>query len=103
MPMKSIRSRSPNRDVRLGAILTFCAVLASSPLQGSGLDGETIQGYLSIPWAPGSGNYFTQDASGYPTSSLPIYAVVGPGIEFGYYPAQVSTFTWQVTADVIRL
>lgn len=47
-----------------------------------------------------AGNYFTQDANGYPTSSLPIYAVVGSGIELGYYPQQTSTYTWWVTADV---
>ncbi len=53
-----------------------------------------------MPWAPSSGNFFTQNASGYATSSVPISAVVGPGIELGYYPAQTSTYTWQVTADV---
>ena len=98
--MKTIQFPYPNRAVLLSGILIACGLLSPRLLQASGLDGDTIQGYLSIPWSPGSGNYFTQDASGYPTSSLPIYAVVGSGIEFDYHPAQVSTFTWQVTADV---
>jgi len=98
--MKAFHLRSCFRPVVLRTILAACFILSSRTLWGSGLSGDTIQGNLILPWSPSSGNYFTQNASGSPTSSVPISAVVGPGIELGYYPAQTSTYTWSLTADV---
>jgi hypothetical protein len=98
--MKAFHLRSCIRPAALRTVLVTCFVLSSRTLWGFGLSGDTIQGNLISPWAPSSGNYFTQNASGYPTSSVPISAVVGQGIELGYYPAQTSTYTWRLTADV---
>jgi hypothetical protein len=98
--MKIFHLHSCISPVVLRTVLISGFILSSSTMWGSGLSGDTIQGNLILPWAPSAGNYFTQNASGSPTSSVPISAVVGPGIELGYYPAQTSTFTWRLTADV---
>ncbi len=67
---------------------------------GFGLAGDQVQGTLILPWAPQAGNWFTIGSNGSPISSLPVNAIVGAEVEFGYYPPQGPTATWTVTADL---
>jgi hypothetical protein len=85
-----------------GAAMAGTAVLSlfSATTFGAGLAGDTVQGSLILPWAPDSGNHFSVDAGGYPTTSLPLTATVGPGVEFALEPVPTTTFSWGVTADI---
>lgn len=98
--MKLIRSPFVTGLGACGILAAGCLSLTTMAQGSFGLAGDTIRGKLAVPGILHLGNYFTQNDDGYPTSSVPSYAVVGSGIEFGYYPIMVSSYTWRINVDV---
>ena len=97
---KAIHSPCVFTHRMLGSVVAGCLSMVSAPAWGLGLAGDQVQGSLILPWAPEAGNWFSIGTDGRPISSVPISAIVGPGVEFGYYPQRTTTFTWSVTADL---
>ena len=84
----------------LGNAAAVCLSLITAPAWGYTLAGDEVQGSLILPWAPDVGNWFSLDTNQRPISSLPTSAIVGPGVEFGYYKQTSPTAMWSVTADL---
>jgi hypothetical protein len=99
--MKTFHPRFLTGRDLFGTVAAACLSMMSATAWGFGLSGDQVQGNLILPWAPQAGNWFSIGADGSPISGLPVSAIVGPGIEFGYYPSSPGdSFQWSVTADL---
>jgi len=87
----------------VSAIGIGCCLLISTHSWATGMSGTTVGGNLVLPWYTAGGNYFSPlDSRGNPTTTLPVYSVVGSGIEFTYAPPLYGSTTavYLVTADI---